>query len=104
VGDGAGAVAAAAQWAATGRERREKRASARENESRAGLYGVKKSYLRRLRCQPSDITLSPTASYTAVGDKQYFRAPVVAVGHNLISDGLVAVRVRVCGFRAHRGQ
>jgi hypothetical protein len=32
--------------------------------------------------------------YEAVGDKHYFRAPVVAVGHNLISDGLVHSRRR----------
>jgi hypothetical protein len=38
--------------------------------------------------------LSPTAVYEAVGDKSYFRAPVVAVGHNLISDGLVQSRRR----------
>jgi hypothetical protein len=55
---------------------------------------VKKPYLRRLGTRPSEITLSPTALYEAVGDNHYFRAPVVAVGHNLISDGLVQSRRR----------
>jgi hypothetical protein len=55
---------------------------------------VKKPYLRRLGTRPSEITLSPTALYEAIGDKAYVRAPVVAVGHNLISDGLVQIRRR----------
>jgi hypothetical protein len=55
---------------------------------------VKKPYLRRLGTRPSEITLSLTALYEAVGDKAYVRAPVVAVGHNLISDGLVQSRRR----------
>jgi hypothetical protein len=37
---------------------------------RAGRIRVKTSYLRRLCTRPSDITLSPTASYRAVGDKE----------------------------------
>jgi hypothetical protein len=55
---------------------------------------VKKPYLRRLGTRLSEITLSSTALYEAVGDKAYVRAPVVAVGHNLISDGLVQSRRR----------
>jgi hypothetical protein len=61
---------------------------------RAGRIRVKTSYLRRLCTRPSEIRLSPTAVYEAVGDKAYFRAPVVAVGHNLISDGLIQSRRR----------
>jgi hypothetical protein len=76
-----------------GRDREEKSARVEMNRALVSC-GIKKSYLRRLRCQPSDITLSPTAAFEAVGDKYYFRAPVVAVGHKLISDGLVGRRRR----------
>jgi hypothetical protein len=90
VGDGGGAVDGGGAWGET-----EEKRSARVEMNRAPVsWGIKKSYLRRLRCQPSDITLSPTAAFEAVGDKYYFRAPFVAVGHKLISDGLVGRRRR----------
>jgi hypothetical protein len=90
VGDGGGAVDGGGAWGET-----EEKRSARVEMNRAPVsWGIKKSYLRRLRCQPSDITLSPTAAYEAVGDKNYFRGPFVAVGHKLISDGLVGRRRR----------
>jgi hypothetical protein len=81
---GGGAVGGAVDCVDGGdgqRERREKRASTRENEPRAGLCRVKKPYLRRLCTRPSDIRLRPTARLTAVR-------------HNLISDGLVHSRRR----------
>jgi hypothetical protein len=97
LGERAGATASSApslaRWrrswhtaASRRRGERERAASAREKwkSKRPWRRYLEISYLRRLRCQLSDITLSPTASYTAVGDKQYFRALVVAVGCLLV--------------------
>jgi hypothetical protein len=92
VGDGGGAVDGGGAWGET-----EEKRSARVEMNRAPVsWGIKKSYLRWLHCQPSDITLSPTAAFEAAGDKYYFRAPFVAVGHKLISDGHVG-----CGLLRH---
>jgi hypothetical protein len=83
-GDGVLGTAAAAE-----REKQPVKMKARGSDPR-----VKKPYVRRLGTRPSEITLTPTALYEAVGDKAYVRGPVVAVGHNLISDGLVQSRRR----------
>jgi hypothetical protein len=78
-----------------GRRRRQRERNGRvKMKARGSDPRVKKPYVRRLGTRPSEITLSPTALYEAVGDKAYVRAPVVAVGHNLISDGLVQSRRR----------
>jgi hypothetical protein len=73
VGDGAGQRTAAARGQRRAETEKRREELARGNEPRAGSCGIKKSYLRRLRCQPSDIILSPTAAYDVVG-------------HNLISE------------------
>jgi hypothetical protein len=74
-----------------GRRRRQRERNGRvKMKARGSDPRVKKPYVRRLGTRPSEIT----ALYEAVGDKAYVRAPVVAVGHNLISDGLVQSRRR----------
>jgi hypothetical protein len=81
-------------------QRRRQREDGRGNETAARCVArVKKPYIRRLSVRPSDISLCPTASLKAVGHKNYFRGPVEAVGHKLMSDGLVGSRRRLDGRR-----
>jgi hypothetical protein len=81
--------AATGLWAAAGQwrqgDRRRRRRTGRETD---GARVKMKRRAGRIRVK------TPTAVYEAVGDKHYFRAPGVAVGHNLISDGLVGRRRR----------
>jgi hypothetical protein len=97
-------------WASTaaGRDREERRRARVKMNRAPGWDRVKKPYLRRLFTRPSNIRLYPTAGSVAVGYNLmsdglvnsrrrqgfFFREPMVAVGHKIISDGLVGSRRR----------